>query len=281
MLTASAPQYPFADLSLAQRLEKTEAMGNADFVKGRLLAFPDSGAEWKVIGGTYAMFDGPTSPVTQTFGLGMFEPVTDEVFDELENFFQSRGAEVLHEVCPLSDPSTLALLNQRAYQPIEFSSVLYRPIDKDLFPTSTGSARLEVRRTGSDESDLWAKIAAEGWSEYAELSDFMDEMGKISAKRDALTFLAELDGRAIASGAMTICDGVVLLAGASTIPSGRRQGAQLALLEARLRYAAEAGCDIAMMAALPGSASQRNAERHGFRIAYTRTKWHLKTDSTT
>jgi hypothetical protein len=30
-----------------------------------------------------------------------------------------------------------------------------------------------------------------------------------------------------------------------------------------------------MMCAQPGSASQRNAERHGFRIAYTRTKWRL------
>jgi hypothetical protein len=27
------------------------------------------------------------------------------------------------------------------------------------------------------------------------------------------------------------------------------------------------------MCCAPGSASQRNAERHGFRIAYTRTKW--------
>jgi hypothetical protein len=27
------------------------------------------------------------------------------------------------------------------------------------------------------------------------------------------------------------------------------------------------------MGALPGSGSQRNAERHGFRIAYTRIKW--------
>jgi hypothetical protein len=30
-----------------------------------------------------------------------------------------------------------------------------------------------------------------------------------------------------------------------------------------------------MMGALPGSASQRNAERNGFRIAYTRIKWRL------
>jgi hypothetical protein len=27
------------------------------------------------------------------------------------------------------------------------------------------------------------------------------------------------------------------------------------------------------MGAAPGSGSQRNAERHGFRIAYTRVKW--------
>ena len=55
----------------------------------------------------------------------------------------------------------------------------------------------------------------------------------------------------------------------------RKQGAQLALLESRLLHAAERGCDLAMICAAPGSASQRNAERHGFRIAYTRTKWRL------
>jgi hypothetical protein len=35
----------------------------------------------------------------------------------------------------------------------------------------------------------------------------------------------------------------------------------------------ESGCDLAMMGAQPGSASQRNGERQGFRIAYTRIKW--------
>ena len=70
-------------------------------------------------------------------------------------------------------------------------------------------------------------------------------------------------------------EGTALLAGASTIPGGRRQGAQNALLDTRLQTAASNGCDLAMMVAAPGSASQRNAERQGFRIAYTRTKWML------
>ena len=33
------------------------------------------------------------------------------------------------------------------------------------------------------------------------------------------------------------------------------------------------GCDLAMMVAEAGSESQRNAERQGFRVAYTRVKW--------
>jgi len=51
------------------------------------------------------------------------------------------------------------------------------------------------------------------------------------------------------------------------------------LLDARMRHAAAHGCDLALMGAAPGSGSQRNAERHGFRIAYTRVKWRLKRES--
>jgi hypothetical protein len=42
-----------------------------------------------------------------------------------------------------------------------------------------------------------------------------------------------------------------------------------------MRYAFEHGYSLAMMVTEAGSQSQRNAERIGFRIAYTRTKWRL------
>jgi hypothetical protein len=48
------------------------------------------------------------------------------------------------------------------------------------------------------------------------------------------------------------------------------------LLAARLAEARQRGCEIAMMVTEPGSTSQRNAERRGFRVAYTRTKWRLE-----
>jgi hypothetical protein len=276
-MTLAAPDaYPFSDLALARRLERAEARSTADFVEARVKAFPDSDAEWCEVAGTYAMYDGAASPLTQTFGLGMFQAVTDKDMEKLELFFRERGADVFHEVCPLADPSVLASLNERGYQPIEFTSVMYRPILKDFQLKATLNERLQVRLIDDAEHDLWGRTAAQGWSEFGELGDFLLEIAQVTARNpNALAFLAELDQQPIATGTLIVCEGVAHLAGASTIPAGRKQGAQLALLQSRLRFAAEHECDIAMMGAQPGSASQRNAERHGFRIAYTRIKWRL------
>ncbi|MGH9800738.1 MAG: hypothetical protein ACRD82_10265, partial [Blastocatellia bacterium] len=166
--------------------------------------------------------------------------------------------------------------------PMELTSVMFRPIKRGVNLSAWLSARLndriKVRLVGDDETDhkLWAQTAAKGWSGEGDFGDMILDLSRLTVKKGIVpAFLAELDGQAIATGALSICGGVALLAGASTIPEGRKQGAQASLLDIRLRYAAEQGCDLAMMCALPGSASQRNAERQGFRIAYTRIKWQL------
>ena len=169
-----------------------------------------------------------------------------------------------------------AQFNERDYRPVEFSNVLYRPINPDLRLAASRNEAVRVRLIGDDEVDLWADTAFEGWSEFTEVADFLRDLGQVVARSKSLSFLAETGGKPIAAGSLSIANDVALLAGASTIPSARRRGAQFALLEERLRYGANHGCTIAMMVAQPGSASQRNAERHGFRIAYTRTKWQLQ-----
>jgi hypothetical protein len=271
----------FSDLTLARRLERAEGLANVESVASRARLDPGRGAAWIEVGGAWAMFDGVDSPLTQTFGLGMSAPARPGDLDTIEAFYAERGAPVLHEICPLADPQLLPLLHERGYCPLEFTSILYRP----LSPCPAGEQAREaeeqrgvaVRLVGPAEYDLWSRVAAEGWSEYPELAGFMKDVGQVTVERaHTYGFLATLDGAPIASGALSIHDGVALLAGASTVPSGRRRGAQLALLAARLRFAADHGCDLAMMGAAPGSASQRNAERHGFRIAYTRLKWARK-----
>jgi len=266
----------FSDLALSRRLERAEASSNAAFVETRARVQPESGAEWIDVAGVWAMYDGADSPLTQTFGLGLFEPVTAAGLARIEEFFQGKGAPVFHEVSPMADPALLPLLAGRGYRPVELTSVMYRPIREELPAARPRSAELRVRRAGPEEWQLWAETATQGWSETPELADVMYELSAIIARRPGgLCFLAELGGRAIATGVLILHEGIALLGGASTIPDGRRQGAQSALLESRLQYAAEEGCDLAMMCALPGSGSQRNAERQGFRIAYTRIKWQL------
>lgn len=265
--------YPFPDIDLARRLERTEAQGNVDFVEARQKAFPDRGATWIEVAGTFAMFDGVGSPLTQTFGLGMFDSITTEQIATIEEFFRSRGAEVFHEICPLADASVFEHVRERGYQPVEFSNVLYRPIDKTFRLDAERNEAIRVRPIEKSEVDLWAQTSSDGWSEFPEIAEFLRELNQVAAHSKGLSFIAELDQQPIATGVLTMAGNVALLAGASTVPSARRQGAQLALLEGRLRYAATQGCTVAMMVADPGSGSQRNAERNGFRIAYTRTKW--------
>jgi GNAT superfamily N-acetyltransferase len=261
----------FSDLALARRLEGAEGQACKQFAEARRKLFPETGSCWMECAGANVVFDGVDSPVTQTFGLGVFEELTASSLDVIERFFIDRGAPVQHEVSPLAGVAALDLLCARGYRPIEISSVMHRSVEQP--PPSA----IKVRIPGPEEARLWAEVSARGWAqERPELMGFMEQFGAIAfAREHGPCFLAELDGRPGAAGALWIRDGVALFSGASTIPEMRRRGLQSALLQERMRYAFQHGCDLAMMVAEAGSESQRNAERKGFRIAYTRTKWRL------
>ena len=264
--------YAFSDLALSRRLERAEAAANASFVDARSRMAPAVGATWIDVDGTWAMFDGVRSPLTQTFGFGLFSQPLDSQLDELESFFASRHSNVMHEVSPLADPFTLSLLGSRGYLPMEHSSVMHRPIGGGHH--SKPSPEVPVRVIAADEISSWARASAMGWGEFPEFVDFMRDIGTVMGNsRHTVCFLAEIDGAAAATAALSMHDGVALMAGASTIPACRGRGAQNALLQARLAYAKAHACDLAQILAKPGSSSQRNAERQGFHVAYTRTKW--------
>jgi hypothetical protein len=266
----------FADLELARRLELPEAIAGSRFVEARNRVSPELGAQWIRVAGTYAMFDGPCSPVSQTFGLGVLAEPTDEDLATLESFFQQRGAPVCHEVSPLAGLAVAELLSRRGYKPIEFTSVLYKPILPGTVSPAPSDSRLRTRLMATGENELWAQISARGWGEHPEWTEFLLSAGRLAAQCEGLLgFIAELDGRPVANGALWCHESVALMGGACTVPEARRQGAQRALFECRMAAALARGCDLAMMCAEPGSASQRNAERQGFRVAYTRIKWRL------
>jgi GNAT superfamily N-acetyltransferase len=265
---------PFIDLALSKRLERAEGNACMQFATARQRLYPQSGAEWIEHAGAYAVFDGIESPVTQTFGLGLFEELTPDALDLIEQFFRDRGAPVSHEISPFVGVPAHELLCSRNYRPCEISSVLCRPIDAepDGIPANTS-----VRVVSPEDAELWARTNARGWSkELPQLEDFFLQMGAIvCARQGSHSFLASVDGQVGAAASLAIHGGVALFAGAATVPELRRRGLQTALLRARLAYAQEHACDLAMIVAEPGGESQRNAQRSGFGVAYTRIKWRL------
>ena len=65
-------------------------------------------------------------------------------------------------------------------------------------------------------------------------------------------------------------EGLAVLFATTVLPEFRKTGVHAALIAERLRAARAAGCDLASAVALPGSGSQRNFERAGFRVVYTK-----------
>ena len=172
----------FSDKALSQKLERTEARANAAFVETRARLDPDSGASWINVAGVYAMFDGVESPCTQTFGLGLFDEISGEHLDTLEEFFMTRSAPVFHEVSPMADATLMPLLNDRGYQPIELTSVMFRTLDAANLNLPNTNPQISTRTIANDEVDLWAQTAADGWATEMEgLADFMFRFCQIGA----------------------------------------------------------------------------------------------------
>ena len=264
----------FMDLALSRRLERTEGAVGASFTALQRTRAPALGACWQDFDGAYAIFDGAQSPLTQTFGLGLFAPVSATSLSAIEMFFTSRGAPVMHEVSPMAGVEAVQLLVERGYQPIELSTVLVQAIAE--LPAPVAAAGLHARPLDPDERAAWVETSVAGWSADPAFAPIIRAMSELTSVHPAMQhYVVERDGAPIATGSFAIHEGVALLAGASTIPAARGLGAQAVLLGARLAEAQRRGCDLAMMVAAAGSTSQRNAERRGFRVAYTRTKWQL------
>ena len=169
---------PFADHALSRRLERAEGYACAQFAESRRRLFPDSGVDWIECAGAYAVFDGVDSPITQTFGLGLFEQLKPETLDTIERFFRDHKAPVFHEVSPHVGVDALNLLCERNYRPIEISNVLYRLAEQ---PANELQPDIQVHAINSNEARLWTDINMRGWAhEHPELRDFVSQIGEIS-----------------------------------------------------------------------------------------------------
>jgi GNAT superfamily N-acetyltransferase len=249
----------FADAPLARRLESAEAANARGCAGSETLVLE--------VGGGCGVFAGADSPLTQVVGLGLDGPVSAADLDALETFLRSRGAPVSIDVCPLADARLIEELARRGYHPTEFSNVLVKRLAGAPIVLTP-----RVRRAVAGEDDLWSHAVGRGFFEQNELTDAEMDVGRhVFAMPGALCYLAVAESCDQAGGgAMSVRDGLATLFADATVARYRRQGLHAELIAARVNEAIARGCDLASATTQPGSASQRNYERMGFEVAYTK-----------
>lgn len=258
----------FADTALARRLEMSKATAALEYARAQERMRPGTTAVLPINGGN-AIFVGATSPISRAMGLGMQEPLTPADLDTVEAFFRSRGTAPALELCPLADRSVQLLTGERGYRIAHFRNVLVRPLSAgEILPEPAAS--VTVTAVQEELKLTWLETVVRGFTGKEEIEPADTLISAPMTQVPAVTcYLAWLGDEPVGGGAMAIRGGLAYLSSTSVRPAYRGRGAQSALLWARLTAAAEAGCDLAMVEAGPGSPSQRNVERFGFRVAYT------------
>jgi GNAT superfamily N-acetyltransferase len=264
------------DLDLARRIEFAEARAAVDGAETFARLCPESGAAVQGIAGGFAVYCGAHSPITQAVGLGLDGAVSEEEFDQLEQFYHARSESVRVETCPLAHLSLVEHFGRRKYRVTEFSNVMARglcesePLEMRVDPP----AGIAIEMVSREQIDLWTLTVAQGFSDnFPVAREILQVMRMFAHGPNVECYLARVEGAVAGGGTLAIRDGVAGLFGASTLPAFRNRGVQTALLRVRLERAVEADCDLAVCLAQPGSVSQRNVMRRGFSVLYTRVKF--------
>ena len=191
--------------------------------------------------------------------------MTEAELDEIETFFRSRGAPVVVDVCPHADPSLRELLSARGYRISEMNNVLVRT----LRPGESWPHDFRVERAA--DQDLYAQTVGTGFFGREAITAEEYKIGQILFHMKSGTPLLAWDGGEPAGACgFSARNCVAGFFGDATLTAHRGRGVHAAMIAARLWLAIEAGCDLATAGTQPGSISQRNYQRMGFEVAYTR-----------
>ena len=261
----------FVDKALARRLESCEEMPQVLYARVFQKTRPDIGAAEEEFCGGHMIFAGLGSPIGRATGMGLDRPFSAAALDHVEAFYRKCRAPAQVDLTPLHEPAVFELFKQRGYAIAELNNVLYRKLDPtEVFPPAP--AGCEVRRSAPEEADVTGAIVEGAFFPDGAPEAFRGLIAPLYQMESALAFAATVDGKTVACGTGIVIPEhrVFALCGAGTLADYRGRGLQTALLRARMAAAVEAGCEFAVVVTQGGTISQRNAERLGFRVAYSK-----------
>ena len=254
---------------LAVRMEGVLAEQNRASCEAMQRLDPTTGASALAIGSGQALFMGSGSPLTQALAMGLSGPPKEGEIEAIEAHLGRAGGPVQFELCPLAAPELFAALAARGYRVQELQLCWH--LSLGAAPEEPRVPGLEIRRLLPGEEDAALRASLGGFLECAPGAVPESLVGMLRPALLApgsVVFGAFEDCTMIGSGVLFVHRGTASIAGAGVLPGHRGRGAQGAMIRARLAAAWRAGGTLVTSSTAPNSASQRNMERHGFRVAY-------------
>lgn len=261
----------FVDKALARRLESCEEMPQVYYARAFQKSRPEIGAVEEEISGGHMVFAGLGSPIGRATGLGLDRPFSPGDLDRIEQFYREHKAPSQVDLTPMHSPEIFELFKERGYAIAELNNVLFRKLEPDE-QSPPPPSHCEIRRSPIEEAELTGSIVEGAFFPDGAPEAFRGLITPLYQMENALAFVATIDGRPVACGTGLVIPEhkVFALCGAGTLAEFRGRGLQTALLRVRMAAAINAGCEYAVVVTQGGTTSQRNAERLGFRVAYSK-----------
>ncbi len=228
---------------------------------------PDAGACAWSADEAVALFAGDGNPLTQCYGLGIGEGDPADKLDAVARFFAGRTEKWELILSPFEAATVWNRAVDFGLRFDHFENLLFMPV-KDLGPAVVMPPEMSIDVPSPEHGGAWADLSMRAFM-GDDRPPFADDLKSLlGATRFSRRYWGLWDGEPVAAATATTVEGAVFLGGMGTLEAFRKRGFQAAMLDRRVRDAAPEA-DLALMEALPGSSSHRNAERLGFRVAYT------------
>jgi GNAT superfamily N-acetyltransferase len=210
-----------------------------------------------------------TVNMNRVIGLGVAEPATDAMIGQIVDIYGVQDLSFGVELAPCAQPKELPdWLRARRMRRGGTTAIQFRPA-KLIESSACG---LSVARAPASARESVAQICCDVFRMPPAAHGLIAATADIPKWRHWLAY----SGNSPVAAALSFVDsGVAWLGWDATLPEARGQGAQLALIAARVNDAVASGCKYVTAETPPNTStnadpSYRNYERSGFSVAYER-----------
>ena len=234
-------------------------------------------SECRPFGGGMAARDRPGNFTNAAVGAGHDGPVSLDEVRDLVRWYADVGIEPRIEVSPYAHPTLVEHLGAEGFRVRFFENVFVRELSPNVAiePPSAAPPDLVLQRvdpTSESMIDAFARIVASLFTpdDVGAAEAHIPTVRRIAVHPRTTSIVAIRNGVIVGGGSVEFSGEHAGLFGLAVHREHRRQGIQQAMMAWRLRYAAAQGARFATISARPDVATERNARRMGFTVAYTK-----------